>query len=184
MTERIHLGSGIFNITPPVNHPFRTAEKVAIQHAEPVGGFVNDNVMVTSSMLCLEDGARARELMLGARGHYHQGLLYRYLDTFPSPAGTPEWPELGPPLTAAEVEMAVQVGEWAIGDPDEVSRVVQRWEDVGADQLTFGMLSQELPIEEVVAATELFGREVIPRFDTEPDHRTVRLRREQATVAR
>jgi alkanesulfonate monooxygenase SsuD/methylene tetrahydromethanopterin reductase-like flavin-dependent oxidoreductase (luciferase family) len=180
VTERIHVGSGIFNITPPVNHPFRTAEKVAmldhlsdgrfelgmgrgsstleqqgfgiadadltkamfdevlpelvrmwppgeypgfdgdhftapprtvlpkpvtdphpplwvaagspatfvkaarlglgvlcfttgtsdqlaplieeykreIQHAEPVGGFVNDNVMVTSSMLCLEDGAR------------------------------------------------------------------------------------------------------------------------------
>ena len=29
-TERIHIGSGIFNITPPVNHPFRTAEKVAM----------------------------------------------------------------------------------------------------------------------------------------------------------
>src|SRR3954467_10424724 len=29
-TERIHLGSGIFNITPPVNHPARVAEKVAM----------------------------------------------------------------------------------------------------------------------------------------------------------
>jgi hypothetical protein len=86
-------------------------------------------------------------------------------------------------LTAAEVEMAVALGEWAIGDPDEVSRVVQRWEDVGADQLTFGMLSQELPIEEVVAATELFGREVIGRFDTDPEHRTTRLRRQAAEGA-
>ena len=29
-TERIHLGSGIFNVTPPVNHPARIAERVAI----------------------------------------------------------------------------------------------------------------------------------------------------------
>src|SRR5258708_34209449 len=29
-TSRIHLGSGIFNITPPVNHPARIAERVAI----------------------------------------------------------------------------------------------------------------------------------------------------------
>ena len=29
-TERIHLGSGIFNITPPVNHPARIAERVAM----------------------------------------------------------------------------------------------------------------------------------------------------------
>ncbi len=304
-TERIHLGSGIFNITPPVNPPFRTAEKVAmldhlsggrfelgmgrgsstteqqgfgigepdltkdmfdevlpelvemwkegeypghagthftapnrivlpkprtdphpplwvaagspstfakaarmglgvlcfttgtvdqlaplietykkeIRQAEPVGGFVNDNVMVTSSMLCLEDGDRARDLMVGARGHYHKSLLFRYLDTFPRPDDIPEWPELCDPHTRAEVDMAVEMGEWAIGDPDEVSRVCQRWEDAGADQLTFGMLSQETPIEVVIEATELFGREVIPGFDKDPGFRSDRLRREQLSAS-
>ncbi|HUP76317.1 MAG TPA: LLM class flavin-dependent oxidoreductase [Acidimicrobiales bacterium] len=29
-TERIHIGSGIFNLSPRVNHPVRTAEKVAM----------------------------------------------------------------------------------------------------------------------------------------------------------
>ncbi|HZE14603.1 MAG TPA: LLM class flavin-dependent oxidoreductase, partial [Mycobacterium sp.] len=29
-TKNIHLGSGIFNITPPVNHPARIAERVAM----------------------------------------------------------------------------------------------------------------------------------------------------------
>jgi len=29
-TERIHVGTGIFNITPPVNHPARVAERVAM----------------------------------------------------------------------------------------------------------------------------------------------------------
>lgn len=82
-------------------------------------------------------------------------------------------------MTAVEIDVAVELGEWAIGDPDEVSRVIQRWEDVGADQLTFGMLSQETPIDIVIEATELFGREVLPRFDTDPEHRSSRLRREQ-----
>src|SRR5580765_8911215 len=29
-TSTIHLGSGIFNVTPPVNHPARVAERVAM----------------------------------------------------------------------------------------------------------------------------------------------------------
>src|SRR5438309_1640579 len=30
LTHRIHLGSGIINITPPVNHPARVADRVAV----------------------------------------------------------------------------------------------------------------------------------------------------------
>src|SRR3984893_10164879 len=30
VTNRIHIGTGIFNITPPVNHPARVAERVAM----------------------------------------------------------------------------------------------------------------------------------------------------------
>src|ERR1700737_3551027 len=30
LTSRIHIGSGIFNVTPPVNHPARVAERVAV----------------------------------------------------------------------------------------------------------------------------------------------------------
>src|SRR5665213_4003120 len=29
-TSNIHIGSGIFNITPPVNHPARIAERAAV----------------------------------------------------------------------------------------------------------------------------------------------------------
>jgi alkanesulfonate monooxygenase SsuD/methylene tetrahydromethanopterin reductase-like flavin-dependent oxidoreductase (luciferase family) len=156
--------------------------KREVQKAEPIGGYVNDNIMVTSSMLCLEDGDRARDLMLDARGNYHKGLLFRYLDTFPRPADAPQWPELPPAMTKEEIELAVQLGEWAIGDPDDARRAVQTWVDVGADQMTFGMLSQETPIDIVIEATELFGREVIPQFDTDPVHRSTRLREQQLGV--
>jgi alkanesulfonate monooxygenase SsuD/methylene tetrahydromethanopterin reductase-like flavin-dependent oxidoreductase (luciferase family) len=177
-----HLGLGVLCFTTGTSdqlQPLIELYKREVQKAEPVGAYVNDNVMVTSSMLCLEDGDRARAIMLGARGNYHKSLLFRYLDTFPRPADIPEWPELCAPTSADEIAAAAALGEWAIGDPDDARRAVQTWVDCGADQMTFGMLSQETPIEVVIEATELFGREVIPHFDTDPVHRTTRLREQQ-----
>ena len=75
----------------------------------------------------------------------------------------------------------MQMGEWAIGDPDDCARAVQTWVDCGADQMCFGMLSQETPIDVVIGATEMFGREVLPRFDTDPVHRSTRLREAQVS---
>ncbi len=181
------MGVGVLCFTTGLSEqlaPLIERYKNLIGDADPIGEYVNDNVMVTSSMLCLDDGARARRIMSEARGHYHQSLLFRYLDTFPRPEGTPVWPELCEPHSAEEMDLAVQMGEWAIGDPDECRRVVQRWTDVGADQLTFGMLSQEVPIDVVLEATDLFGREVIPQFDPNPVHRSTHLRDSQmATTA-
>ncbi|CAN5836701.1 LLM class flavin-dependent oxidoreductase [soil metagenome] len=179
------MGVGVLCFTTGASDqlaPLIETYKREIVKAEPVGAFVNDNVMVTTSMLCLEDGERARSLMMGARANYHKSLLFRYLDTFPRPAGIPEWPELCEPTTEDELRLAVEIGEWAIGDPDDARRVVRTWEAAGADQLVFGMLSQETPIEVVIEATELFGREVIPQFDTDPVHRTTRLRRSHTDV--
>mgnify|MGYP006197143571 CR=1 FL=1 len=51
-----------------------------------------------------------------------QSLVLKYLDTFPRPEGIPEWPELCPPTTREEIAIAAQMGEWAIGDPDDARR--------------------------------------------------------------
>lgn len=297
-TERIHLGSGIFNITPPVNHPARIAERVAmldhlsggrfefgtgrgssteevygfgiddmettremydetlpqivkmwqqeeyegfdgrfftmpprivlpkpytdphppiwvaagspgtfekaarlgigvlcfsqstpeelaklikiykdnVGKAEPVGGFVNDNVMVTTDMLVLEDGQRAREHVLNNRGNYHTGLLAKYLDSFPLAAMLPKWPDLPPATTAEQLDKAIAAGFAAVGTPDEAIKTLQRYVDIGADQVSFGTMSTDLPVEVALESYDLFGREVIPVFDKDPVHRTTRLR--------
>ncbi len=38
-TEKIHVGSGIINVTPPVNHPARVAERVAMMDHVSGGRF-------------------------------------------------------------------------------------------------------------------------------------------------
>ena len=59
--------------------------KTEIESCDPVGGYVNNNVMVTSQMLCLEDGLKAKEIATDMTSSYHTSILFRYLDTFPSP---------------------------------------------------------------------------------------------------
>ena len=73
-------------LTPLVS---RYKEKIA-DCKNPVGGFVNNNVMVTTQMLCMEDGAKARKVFLDADTNYFIGILFHYLDTFPRPAGIPD----------------------------------------------------------------------------------------------
>jgi alkanesulfonate monooxygenase SsuD/methylene tetrahydromethanopterin reductase-like flavin-dependent oxidoreductase (luciferase family) len=54
-----------------------------IDQAEPVGEYVNNNVMITSQMLCLNDGQKARD-PCDMNGSY-QNSLRSTLDTFPKP---------------------------------------------------------------------------------------------------
>src|SRR5262249_19619109 len=64
-------------------------------------------------------------------------LVFRYLDSFPRPEGFPVWPELPPAPTVDELKAGANAAASCVGDPDEISRTVQRFIDVGADQLTF-----------------------------------------------
>jgi alkanesulfonate monooxygenase SsuD/methylene tetrahydromethanopterin reductase-like flavin-dependent oxidoreductase (luciferase family) len=154
--------------------------KTTIEDADPVGGYVNNNVMVTSQLMCLEDGKRAREIASVMGGGYHQTLLWKYLDTFPKP----EWVEaLGgkvPEMDLATIDYLIENQQICIGTPDEVARSVEAYQAIGADQLVFGMLSSTMPIEVAIEAVETFGKYVIPKFDTDPVHSTTRQREAQA----
>jgi alkanesulfonate monooxygenase SsuD/methylene tetrahydromethanopterin reductase-like flavin-dependent oxidoreductase (luciferase family) len=173
------MGLGVLCFTmgsPSTLGPLIETYKTNISKAEPVGEYVNDNVMVTSQMLCLEDGVKARHVACNMTSGYHNSLVFRYLDTFPKPPGIPVWPEVIPEPTPESLEAQIEAGLVCIGTPDEVKRAVQRYVDVGADQLVFGMLSTTMAVDVAIEAVETFGRHVIPRFDLDPVHSTVRQR--------
>jgi alkanesulfonate monooxygenase SsuD/methylene tetrahydromethanopterin reductase-like flavin-dependent oxidoreductase (luciferase family) len=154
--------------------------KETISEAEPVGDYVNDNVAVVSSFMCLEDRDRARQLMAESGTGYHNSLLFRYLDTFPKPPGIPDWPELLPEPTRAQVDAACEAHVSCVGTPEECAAAIEALGETGADQILLGPSSSVWPADVVEETIELFGREVIPQFDTEPEHRTSRFRREAA----
>ncbi|WP_318210769.1 MULTISPECIES: LLM class flavin-dependent oxidoreductase [unclassified Streptomyces] len=149
--------------------------KTAIKEARAIGDFVNDNVMVTSTAICAETHEKAVEIAVGGGLNYLQSLLFRYHDTFPRPEGIPEWPELLPEYSAEIIELLIQEELMICGDPSEVLAQCKRWEQAGADQLSFG-LPIGISYEDTMNSIKLIGEHVIPKIDTDPVHRTTRFR--------
>jgi alkanesulfonate monooxygenase SsuD/methylene tetrahydromethanopterin reductase-like flavin-dependent oxidoreductase (luciferase family) len=173
------LGLGVLCFTtgsPETLKPLIEVYKTNIEKAEPVGEYVNDNIMVTSQMLCLEDGQRARDIACNMTSGYQNTLVFHYLDTFPKPEGIPDWPTLIPEPTPEMLDQAIAAKLVMVGTPDEVSKSVKEYEDAGADQVCFGMLSTTMPIEVAIEGVETFGKHVIPQFDKDPVHRSTRMR--------
>jgi alkanesulfonate monooxygenase SsuD/methylene tetrahydromethanopterin reductase-like flavin-dependent oxidoreductase (luciferase family) len=153
--------------------PVLAAYKKAIVDAEPVGAYVNDNLMVTTGAIVAEDPEAVQREALSPGLSYHQSNVYRYHDTFPRPEGIPPWPELLPAPTVEGLAVGRERGA-IVGDPDHALAQCRRWEAAGADQLVFGtgFGSHEATLETI----RLFGEHVIPKLDTDPVHRTTRFR--------
>ena len=135
--------------------------------------------MVTGDMLCLEDGDRARRIFAANNSKYHTGLVFKYLDSFPRPEGFPVWPDLPPDPTLQELRDGANAAASCVGDPDEIAKTVQSFVDIGADQLTFSSTVCDYDMDVLHESYELFGKSVIPRYDTDPVHSTTRQREEQ-----
>jgi len=173
------MGIGVLCFTmgsPEMLAPLVEIYKNTIEDAEPVGEYVNNNVMVTSQMLCLEDGQKARDIACNMTSGYQNSLVFHYLDTFPKPPGIPNYPDLIPEPTPEDMEKSIGAGLVCTGTPEEVSRAVKGYADIGADQLVFGQLSTTMPIDIALESVETFGKHVLPEYDKDPVHSTTKQR--------
>ncbi len=153
--------------------PLIQSYKDAVANAEPVGDYVNDNIMVVTNMICMEDREEAFEMAVNI-GHE---LLHEPPDALArqhpearraSPCGPISIPE----PTVEQLKKAAEIGMVVVGDPDDCAKAVQRWVDIGADQLCFSPTTSNMGQDEIIESMELFGKEVIPQFDKDPVHRT------------
>jgi len=173
------MGLGVICFTggsPDKMAPLVELYKKTIVNAEPVGEYVNDNVAITTSFMCLEDRDEARGHMARSGNGRQQTLVFHYLDTFPKPPHIPEWPEEIPDPTPEMIEKGFQTGAAIVGTPDDCAQGIQKWVDIGVDQLIMGPSGSTYPHELLERTVTLFGDEVIPRFDTDPEHSTSRAR--------
>jgi alkanesulfonate monooxygenase SsuD/methylene tetrahydromethanopterin reductase-like flavin-dependent oxidoreductase (luciferase family) len=177
-----HKGLGVlgFSVSALAElEPVLRAYKAEIVNAEPIGGFVNDNVMVCVMGAVAAEAQMAREALLTSRVNYYQSNVFRYHDTFPRPAEVPAWPELIAPMTSEGIDLMVGAGSLICGDPADALKQCTRWADAGADQLVFGLgaLGHQNNLEHI----RLLGEHVIPHLDPDPVHRTTRQREAAAS---
>jgi alkanesulfonate monooxygenase SsuD/methylene tetrahydromethanopterin reductase-like flavin-dependent oxidoreductase (luciferase family) len=172
-----HKGLGVLGFAiervdqlAPVIEPYRKA----IESAEPIGAFVNDNVMITTAAYVAEDAEDAVQSMVAADPSFLQTNVFRYHDTFPHPPHVPTWPERLPKMTAEMVRSAIGSPGMLIGDPEHALAAARQWEAAGVDQVSIGIGTATL--EDTLRTIRLFGEHVIPKVDTDPVHRTTRFR--------
>jgi len=159
------LGVLAFNVSAVKDMaPLVATYKDNIGSADPVGEYVNDNIMITNGLVCLADGQAARKAACNMGIGYLQSQVFHYHDTMPKPEGMPIWPEHNPEPTLEEIDYRISEGYLLCGDPDEVVEQVARYQDLGIDQLVFG-LPLDLPQELALETIRLFGEHVIPKFD-------------------
>ena len=146
----------------------------AVAEAEPIGAFVNDNVMITTAAYVADDTEAAVRSMVAADPTYLQSNVFRYHDTFPRPEHVPAWPERLPKLTPDMVRAALGSPGIMVGDPAQALAAAEQWEAAGLDQIVIGIgpASQE----DTLRTIRLLGEHVIPKLDRDPVHRTTRFR--------
>ncbi len=120
----------------------------------------------------------AREAMTRSRNGRQQSLVFHYLDTFPKPPGVPDWPVEMPDPTLEQLAVGAEKGAAIVGTPDDCAAALERWVDIGVDQLIMAPTGSTWPYELVEESVELFGRTVIPRFAEPGETRAERFRRE------
>lgn len=180
------LGLGAFCFTtgsPKTLAPLIKSYKDAVANATPVGDYVNDNILCVTSFVCEEDREVAFDLACNIHLRYYETLVFHWLDNIMRPPHVPEWPEILPERTPEELRTNADRGISAIGDPDDVARACQAYEDIGCDQLVFSPLSTTMGYEAAVRSTQLFAKEVLPKFDKDPVHRSTRMRERAAVTA-
>ena len=174
------IGAIAFNFEPIYNLMGRIdAYKEGIANCtEPLGQFMNDNVMMTNAVVCLSDRKRAREVAMSAGRGYLNTMVNMYHDTMPPQKHAVVWPN--PPFAIpdeATLDTLIEAGYLLCGTPDEVNEQIAKYQEVGCDQLVFGIPNEGFEHDEVIEMIELFGTKVIPNYDGDPEHSTTRYRR-------
>ena len=174
MCARKGLGVLGFSVgSLPELDPVIKSYKKGIAEAEPIGAFINDNVLVVSAACVDEDASKAQQQWSHPNWSYYSSNLYRYHDTFPRPEHIPAWPELIPPPTLDQLPLYLEAGV-IVGDPDQALAQCKRWEAAGADQLILGTSPGNH--DDTLEMIRLMGEYVIPKIDRDPVHRTTRMR--------
>jgi alkanesulfonate monooxygenase SsuD/methylene tetrahydromethanopterin reductase-like flavin-dependent oxidoreductase (luciferase family) len=179
------IGAIAFNFEPIYNLKGRIeAYKEGIANCkEPVGQFMNDNVMMTNAVLCFEDRNKARKLALERVSGYLVTMVNLYHDTMPKSTDGITWPSA--PIVLKDLvgtgdpdellDQLIAAGIMLVGNPEEVSEQLEAYKSVGCDQLVFG-LPQDLHKDEILELLEVFGDQVIRQHDPDRTHSTDRYR--------
>lgn len=142
----------------------------------PAGFAVNPNVCVVLPMMLHEDEATAIDRGIDGAHFFGFALAHYYGTTPHDPGRTDVWAEFQErraaqgfsrdDILANAGTLNVNVGSLrgAVGTPDQVIELIQRYEAVGVDQISFVLQAGPNRHEHICESLALFGERVLPHF--------------------
>ena len=101
---------------------------------------------MTNAVICMEDRQKARQIALDGNAGYLVTMVNMYHDTMPKSPDAIVWPKA--PISLREVaggdpdgflDALIRGGYIAVGNPEEVCEQIAAYQQVGCDQLAFGV---------------------------------------------
>jgi alkanesulfonate monooxygenase SsuD/methylene tetrahydromethanopterin reductase-like flavin-dependent oxidoreductase (luciferase family) len=146
------------------------------------GGFsVNPNVAIVLPFMCHKDEQTAIDRGIDGGHFFRYSLAHYYVFGEHRPGATNVWEEFqekrekyglargivraeDAPLSVNLLQQGTGSMRGAIGTPDQIAELLERYERVGVDQAIFVSQAGDNKHEHICESLELFGKEVLPRF--------------------
>ena len=172
---------------------------ISSEECVPIGFAVNPNFAVVLPMMCHEDEQTAIERGIDGGHFFGYSLAHYYVFGEHQPARTNLWEEFqahrseqgfardiiaaeGEPLGVKLFEQGLGSLRGAIGTPDQITELVERYEQAGVDQVIFVLQAGRNKHEHVCESIELFASKVMPKFAAQADARDAAKRERLAEV--
>ncbi|MEK6272655.1 MAG: LLM class flavin-dependent oxidoreductase [Actinomycetota bacterium] len=156
-------------------------ELIASDRCLPAGFAVNPNVAVVLPLMCHRDEATAIERGIDGAHFFGFSLAYYYAFGEHRPGHSNVWREFedrraevgfareivtpdDAPLGVRLLQEGLGSLRGAIGTPDQVADLIQRYEASGVDQVIFVSQAGANRHEHICESLELFAADVLPRF--------------------
>ncbi|MDX6667646.1 MAG: hypothetical protein QOK04_1026 [Solirubrobacteraceae bacterium] len=154
---------------------------IASDRCVPAGFAVNPNFAVVLPMMCHEDEATAIERGIDGAHFFGYSLAHYYVFGDHHPGRTDIWEEFQQRrdetgfsrrvVTADRAPLGIKIMEQgfgslrgAIGTPEQIRELAQRYQDAGVDQVIFVSQAGRNRHEHICESLELFAKEVLPEF--------------------
>ncbi|MGH2725145.1 MAG: LLM class flavin-dependent oxidoreductase [Actinomycetota bacterium] len=157
----------------------------------PAGFRMDPAVAVVVPFMCHRDEATAIERGIDGGHFFGYSLAHYYVFGEHDPGRTEVWREFeehrgefgfardivragGGPLGMRLLEQGLGSLRGAVGTPDQVADLVERYERAGVDQVIFVAQAGPNRHEDICESLELFAKEVLPRFAEHAEEREAR----------
>jgi alkanesulfonate monooxygenase SsuD/methylene tetrahydromethanopterin reductase-like flavin-dependent oxidoreductase (luciferase family) len=177
MAASLGIGALTFAFADPSEARYWVEEYYSTfkSRCEPIGQAVNPNIAVVTGFMCHDDSEVALERGLEGFQFFSYALNHYYLSGIHVPGRFSIWDEFKHHGTRRSPS---PMG--AIGSPDQVRAHLEKFEEIGVDQVIFIHQSGKNRHEHVCESLELFAARILPEFQ---ERHEVRVRRKAEVLA-